>query len=101
MTWAATQAKAKFSEVLDRAETAGPQLVKRRKQEFLVITREDFAERTGGSSAAKAGSSNALAPGESVQAKSQNLAEFFRNSPLRDSGIDLERVKLRPRHVAF
>jgi prevent-host-death family protein len=46
MTWAATQAKAKFSEVLDRAETSGPQLVKRRKREFLIITTEDFAERT-------------------------------------------------------
>ena len=46
MTWAATQAKAKFSEVLDRAETSGPQLVKRRKREFLIITKEDFAERT-------------------------------------------------------
>ena len=46
MTWAATQAKAKFSEVLDKAETSGPQLVKRRKREFLVITKEDFAART-------------------------------------------------------
>jgi prevent-host-death family protein len=40
MTWAATQAKAKFSEVLDRAETEGPQLVRRRKREFIVMTRE-------------------------------------------------------------
>jgi prevent-host-death family protein len=46
MTWAATQAKAKFSEVLDRAETSGPQLVKRRKREFLIITKEDFAAQT-------------------------------------------------------
>lgn len=45
MTWAATQAKAKFSEVLDRAETSGPQLVKRRKREFLILTKEDFAKR--------------------------------------------------------
>ncbi len=97
MTWAATQAKAKFSEVLNRAESTGPQLVKRRKQEFLVITREDFAERMAG----KPDFSNALAPDESVLAKPQNLAEFFRNSPLRGSGIDLERVKLRPRHVDF
>ena len=46
MAWAATQAKAKFSEVLDKAETSGPQLVKRRKREFFVITKEDLAERT-------------------------------------------------------
>lgn len=46
MTWAATQAKAKFSEVLDRAETEGPQLVKRRNREFVVITKDDLAKRT-------------------------------------------------------
>ena len=46
MTWTATQARAKFGEVLDRAETSGPQIVTRRKREFLIITTEDFAERT-------------------------------------------------------
>jgi len=39
--WAATQAKAKFSEVLDKAETEGPQIVRRRKQEFVLMTREE------------------------------------------------------------
>lgn len=43
MTWAATQAKAKFSEVLDKAETEGPQVVRRRKREFYVLTREQLA----------------------------------------------------------
>jgi prevent-host-death family protein len=47
MTWAATQAKANFSEVLDKAETSGPQRVTRRKREFFLITGEDLAERTG------------------------------------------------------
>ena len=46
MAWAATQAKAKFSEVLDKAETEGPQLVKRRKREFIVITKDDLAKQT-------------------------------------------------------
>jgi len=46
MAWAATQAKAKFSEVLDRAEKSGPQLITRRKREFLVITKDEFAKRT-------------------------------------------------------
>jgi len=44
MTWAATLAKAKFSEVLDKAEIEGPQLINRRRREFFVITREDLAE---------------------------------------------------------
>jgi prevent-host-death family protein len=47
MTWAATQAKANFSAVLDKAETSGPQKVTRRKREFFLITKEDLAERTG------------------------------------------------------
>ena len=45
MTWAATEAKAKFSEVLDKAETSGPQYVTRRKREFVVLTREEHEKR--------------------------------------------------------
>jgi hypothetical protein len=45
MSWTATQAKAKFSEVLDKAETSGPQVVRRRKLEFLVMTREEDEKR--------------------------------------------------------
>jgi len=126
MTWAATQAKAKFSEVLDRAETSGPQLVKRRKREFLVITKEDFAKRAAVTDAEEpvvaetpkvfVSAWDALGSDsmekfdmefprdrseEPKPEKPQNLAEFFRNSPLVDSGIDLERVKFSPRHVDF
>lgn len=42
MTWAATEAKAKFSEVLDKAQAEGPQLVRRRKQKYLIMTSEQF-----------------------------------------------------------
>ena len=45
MTWTATRARAKFGEVLNRAETSGPQVVTRRKREFLILTKEDFEER--------------------------------------------------------
>jgi hypothetical protein len=41
-SWGATQAKAQFSAVLDKAETEGPQLVRRRKQEFYVVTKEQL-----------------------------------------------------------
>jgi hypothetical protein len=41
------EAKARFSAVLDKAEAEGPQLVRRRKQEFVVVTKEQFAARTG------------------------------------------------------
>jgi hypothetical protein len=42
MTWAATQAKAKFSEILDKAETQGPQRIDRRKKRFILLTEEQF-----------------------------------------------------------
>jgi hypothetical protein len=40
------EAKAKFSAVLDKAETEGPQLVRRRKREFYVLTREQLEQRS-------------------------------------------------------
>ena len=46
-SWGATKAKAQFSAVLDRAETEGPQLVTRRKQEFYVLTKEQWSQRPG------------------------------------------------------
>jgi Antitoxin Phd_YefM, type II toxin-antitoxin system len=42
--WGVSQAKAQFSAVLDKAETEGPQLVKRRKREFYIVTKEQLAE---------------------------------------------------------
>jgi hypothetical protein len=42
--WGVAQAKAQFSAVLDKAETEGPQLVKRRKREFYIVTKEQLAE---------------------------------------------------------
>jgi prevent-host-death family protein len=44
--WAVAEAKAKFSAVLDKAETEGPQLVRRRKREFYVLTKEQFEQRS-------------------------------------------------------
>jgi hypothetical protein len=41
-SWQATNAKAQFSAVLDKAEAEGPQLVRRRKREFYVLTREQL-----------------------------------------------------------
>lgn len=68
MTWAATQAKAKFSEVLDKAEAEGPQLVRRRKQEFFVMTRAQHEATTRSSMAAEPFVSgwDALAPSSGV-----------------------------------
>lgn len=40
MTWGVADAKAKFSEVLDRAENDAPQYVSRRKTRFVILTEE-------------------------------------------------------------
>ncbi len=45
-SWRATEAKAKFSAVLDKAESEGPQLVRRRKKTFVLLTEEELEERT-------------------------------------------------------
>jgi prevent-host-death family protein len=44
-TWQAANAKAKFSALLDAAESEGPQLVHRRKLKFVVATAEEFERR--------------------------------------------------------
>ena len=82
MSWAATQAKAKFSEVLDCTETSGPQIVTRRKREFVVMTREEWD------------SIGTARPKES-------LVEFFRKSPAYGTDFDVKRVPLKPRKVEF
>lgn len=41
-SWAATEAKAKFSAVLTKAKKEGPQLVRRRDEEYIIATRVQF-----------------------------------------------------------
>ena len=43
--WRATNAKAKFSGLLDAAESEGPQLIHRRKQTFVVTTEKEIERR--------------------------------------------------------
>lgn len=78
-TWALAEAKAKFSEVVERATHEGPQHVTKNGRDAVVVVAADEWRRR----AARQGS----------------LAEFFDRSPLRGSGIDLERVRDAPREV--
>lgn len=84
MTWAATQAKAKFSEVLDKAETEGPQLVRRRRHEFVVMTREQF---------------ESLPKSSTFGTANDSLVEFFRRSPAYGLNANFKRIHFRPRKV--
>src|SRR5450755_1370625 len=76
-TWNVAEAKAKFSEVISRAESKGPQTVTRHGRKVAVIVSVEEWDRT--------------------KVRKGTLAEFFARSPLRGSGIDLERVKDGPR----
>ena len=71
--WTVAQAKAKFSEVIDRAESEGPQTITRNGRTTAVIVGADEWERK--------------------TRRVGNLADFFASSPLRGSGLKLRRKK--------
>lgn len=78
-SWSIADAKTHFSEVIDRALDEGPQTITRRGRETAVIvSAEEWGRKTR---------------------RKGNLAEFFMNSPLRGSGIDLERIHDEPRDI--
>jgi prevent-host-death family protein len=80
-TWTVAEAKAKFSEVIDRAMSQGPQTITRKGRTAAVIVGADEWQRKS--------------------ARVGNLAEFFAASPLRGSGLKLRRPKSRPRRVGL
>ena len=83
-TWQLQTAKARFSEVFERARTEGPQRVTRRGKEAVVIVpEEDYEKMT-----------------QQPQPK-ESLWEFFRKSPLVGLEIDFERDRELPRDFKF
>jgi prevent-host-death family protein len=77
-SWTVAAAKAKFSEVIDRAQSEGPQTITRNGHNAVVIVdAEEWQKKT-----------------ERVG----TLADFFANSPLREGGLKLPR-RTRPRRV--
>lgn len=80
-TWTVAEAKAKFSEVIDKARTSGPQTItKNGRMAVVVVSAEEWQRKMH-------------RPG--------NLAEFFAESPLRGSGLKAPRTKDRPRKVVL
>jgi prevent-host-death family protein len=76
-TWTVAEAKAKFSEVLESARTNGPQTVtKNGRTAAIVVSAAEWAQKTR---------------------HTGNLATFFAESPLRDSGLAADRAKDQPR----
>jgi prevent-host-death family protein len=79
MKWTVAEAKAKLSELIERAEKEGPQRITRHGEETVVVVSvEEWKRKTE---------------------RRGNLAEFFLRSPLRGSGIDLKRRKDGPREI--
>lgn len=72
-TWSVADAKAHFSEVIERARHDGPQTITRNgKNTVVVVSIEEWERRSK--------------PKES-------LVEFLNNSPLKNSGLVIEREK--------
>ena len=77
--WTVAQAKAKFSELIERAQQAGPQPITRNgKLTAVVVSADEWARKTQ---------------------RVGNLAEFFAASPLRGSSLKVVRRKDRPRSI--
>jgi prevent-host-death family protein len=76
-TWTVAEAKAKFSKIIDKAETEGPQTItKNGRKAAVVVSAEEWARKSR---------------------RTGNLAEFFAESPLRGSGLKVRRATDRPR----
>jgi hypothetical protein len=91
--WAVAEAKARFSAVLDRAESEGPQLVERRKRRFVLMTEEELARRTQ----AAVGVS-ALVEGET---SGKRLWDALRCPPEDRVDVEFPQLKWKPRKVEF
>jgi prevent-host-death family protein len=75
--WTVAEAKAKFSEVVERARGGTPQTITRNRRTAVVVVAAEEWERK-------------------VRRKG-NLAEFFLASPLRTSDLKVKRIKDNPR----
>ncbi|HEY5566090.1 MAG TPA: type II toxin-antitoxin system prevent-host-death family antitoxin [Gammaproteobacteria bacterium] len=72
-SWTVAEAKAKFSELIDRARSQGPQTVTRKgRSAVVVVSVEEWERKTR---------------------RTGNLAEFFAASPLRGAKLKVERVR--------
>jgi prevent-host-death family protein len=78
-TWTVAEAKAKFSEVVEKARVSGPQTITKNGRTAVVVVSVEEWER------------KVRRPG--------NLAEFLAESPLRGSGLRVSRKKDGPRKV--
>jgi prevent-host-death family protein len=76
-TWTVAEAKAKFSEVIERAHSDGPQTITRNgRRAAVLVAAEEWERKTR---------------------RKGTLAEFFASSPLVGSGLKIEKLSIRLR----
>ena len=79
--WSVAEAKAKFSEMLERAMSEGPQTITRKgRTAAVVVGAEEWERKTR---------------------RVGTLAEFFAASPLRGSHLKVRRLKKLPRKISL
>jgi len=78
-SWTIAKAKARFSEVIEEARTRGPQTITRHGRKAAVVVAADEWERK--------------------TKRVGTLAEFLAASPLRGSGLKVDRRKDRRRKL--
>jgi len=77
--WTVAEAKAKFSELIEKAKSKGPQKITNRgRTTAIVVAADEWAKR---------------------QSRKGNLAEFLLASPLRGTGLRVKRLPMRLRKI--
>jgi prevent-host-death family protein len=79
--WTVAEAKAKFSEIIERAMSEGPQTITRNgRTAAVVVGAEEWQRKTK---------------------RAGNLAEFLAGSPLRGSNLKVRRLKAPLRKISL
>lgn len=78
--WTVANAKAKLSEVIDRAQSAPQTITRNGKPSVVVVSADEWQRKT---------------------ARKGTLAEFLMASPLRSSELPLDRIRDQPRDLAL
>jgi prevent-host-death family protein len=76
--WTVAGAKARLSEIIERAQSAPQTITRNGKPSAVVVSAEEWQRKT---------------------ARKGTLAEFLMNSPLRGADLDLERQRDEPRDL--
>lgn len=80
MNWTVAGAKAKLSEVMERAQLAPQTITRNGKPSVVVVSAEEWLKKT---------------------ARRGSLAEFLLASPLRGTDLDIERHHDEPRDLSL